>query len=177
MSVSSVRAGKHSSHSEVVTTLAHRYGSCHGLATWLLQVVLVPTGTLEISSHSVGFVFFYSLCDHIKKLLCEIKAMLLRSLPQMSWAIASPLHVGLVIQKQLRCLCAPRFTGTRWWETHPYPTCRVSLLQWWKGVASYLKSGGINSWSICYQIVFLFSFEAAIWFFSDVLALPAGKTP
>lgn len=84
MSVSSVRAGKHSSHSEVVTTLAHRYGSCHGLATWLLQVVLVPTGTLEISSHSVGFVFFYSLCDHIKKLLCEIKAMLLRSLPQMS---------------------------------------------------------------------------------------------
>jgi len=84
VSVSSVRAGKHSSHSEVVTTLAHRYCPCCHLAMWLLQALLVPTGTLGISSYSAGLVFFCSLYDHIVKLLCEIKAMPVRSLPQMS---------------------------------------------------------------------------------------------
>lgn len=176
-SVSSVHAGKYFSHSEVVTTLAHRYCPCCGLAPWLLQALLVPTGTLGIGSHSDGFVFFYSLYDPMEKLMYEIKAMLVHSLPQMSWATAIPLQVGLVIQQQLRCFCAPRFTEAQRWEPHSYPACRVTLFQVWKAVASYLKSGGINSWSNCYQIVFLFSFEMDIWFFSDVLALPAGKTP
>lgn len=165
VSASPVRAGKHSSYSEVVTTLAHRSCPC-GLTMWLLQALLMPTGTLGISSRSVGFAFFYGLYDHIEKPLHEINAMPVRSLPQMGRATAIPLHVGLVMrQQQMRCLCAPRLTGAQGWEPHSHPPCRVSLFQGWKAVASYLESGGINSWSSCYQVVFLFSFEMDIWFF------------
>lgn len=56
ITMSSVCAGNHSFHSEVVACLAYRFWPCCGLATWLLQALLVPTGTLGITSHIVGFV-------------------------------------------------------------------------------------------------------------------------
>lgn len=81
MNVSSACAG--GPCSEVVTTSAHRCCPCSGLVMWILQGLLLPPGTLGISS--VGFVFFSGLYGHSKQLLCEMKAMPVPSLPQMGW--------------------------------------------------------------------------------------------
>lgn len=111
MNLSSACAGGHSSYSEVVTTCAHRCCPCSGLALWILQGLPVPPGTLGISC--VGFVLFSGLYGHTKQLLCEMQAMPVPSLPQMGWSTAIPLHVGLVMQEQLRCPGAPWFTVVR----------------------------------------------------------------
>lgn len=149
MNMSSVCAGGHSSHSEVVTSSAHRCRPCSGLAMWILQGLLVPPGTLGISCRSLAFVLFSSLYGHTQQLLCEMRAVPVPSLPQMGWSTVIPLPVGLVRQEQRRCPCAPWFTGPQWWESHPYPACRVSLFQGCKAGALCLESGGIDSWSNC----------------------------
>lgn len=57
MNVSPACAGGHSSHSEVLTTSAHRCCPCLALTMWILQGI-VPPGTLGTS---VGFVLLSGL--------------------------------------------------------------------------------------------------------------------
>lgn len=163
-------------HSEVATTSAHKCCPCSDLIVWILLGLLVPPGTLGISCHSVGFVLFSSLYGHTKQLLCEMKAMPVPSLPQMGWSTEIPLHVGLVTQEQLRCPCAPWFTGTRGWESHLYPAYRMSLFQFAK-LWLYIWNLEEKVSEVIVSKLYFYSILKLIYdFFRNVLAVPSGKT-
>lgn len=158
--------------SEMVTTLTHRYCPCCGLDTWLPQALFVPVCTIGFTRHGFGFLFLVYVTTWKS---CCVNQRLCLSIGRLKWA--EPLLFHCMLDLSCRCywdVSAPR---TQWWESHSHPTCSVSLFQGWKPVTSYWKSEGINSWSSCYQIALVFSFESDILFFSDLLALPDWKTP